>query len=319
MAIAKLKPCGSEWESFVRSWSKGDHQSKLDLAAYYGVVYNTARHWISDSGSAQPRARAEEASFSVSINVPAELRTKSGVSTALVLGDFHIPFQDPVVLGKVEEFMAELKPDYLIYNGDINDFYQVSDFSKDPVRLSQLQDDLDITTTMFARHRSILPEADMIVLAGTHEQRWLNYLMNKSPALVHLREASVSSLYALEPNNIRYVPYEQGLLVNGTFLILHGDIASKHSSATAKAQYEKCGGNGLCSHTHRGGSFFKRDRFGTYGWYENFCLCSLNPDWIQNPNWQQGFSVVTFVDSGRFFVEQVPVISQQFIYGGKMY
>jgi hypothetical protein len=48
-------------------------------------------------------------------------------------------------------------------------------------------------------------------------------------------------------------------------------------------------------------------------------MCSLDPDWITNPNWQQGFSIITFEDGGRYFVEQIPVMKNKFIYGGRIY
>jgi len=44
----------------------------------------------------------------------------------------------------------------------------------------------------------------------------------------------------------------------------------------------------------------------------------LHPHWIQNPNWQQGFSLVHF-NQGRFWVEQCQIINRKFVYGGKIW
>ncbi len=318
----RKRPEGDLFTEFVRKWYEADHTGKVNLAQMFEVSYETAKHWISEQGVARkpekpalvfppvPESRP---------NVPTKLTTKEGLATAAILGDTHCPYQDNEVVAAVEKFLEDSQPDYIVYNGDINDFYQVSSFSKDPSRLAHLQDDIDITTAMFKRHREIVPDAEIIFIEGTHENRWYKYLQDKAPAVSQLRGTTIPALYDLEKLGITYVPFERGVLVNGTFLILHGDYASIHSSYTAKHHFEQSGGSGICNHTHRGGSYYKRDRFGVYGWWENFCLCRLDPDWIQNPNWQQGFSMVTFSDTGRFFVEQVPIIDGQFIYGGKVY
>ena len=89
-------------------------------------------------------------------------------------------------------------------------------------------------------------------------------------------------------------------------------------STDLPSYYEKHGGCGITGHCHRGGSFLKTDRFGVWGWWEGFCLCHLNPDWIKNPNWQQGITLVHFIGK-RFWVEAIPIIDHELMYGGKIY
>ena len=237
---------------------------------------------------------------------------------ALIWGDIHAPYEDKAVMALVEQFLFECQPDYLIYGGDSQDFYPLSKFDKNPGRLTNLQGDLDSTSRMFARHRKLIPNARMIHIDGNHEDRLRRHLWSKDPELSSLRCLDLGKLLAFDENEISEVGYEKGLLINGVFLALHGDIASIHSGYTAKRMFEKHGGNGMCGHCHRGGWYEKRNRFGFWGWWENFCLCDLDPDYIQNPNWAQGFSVVHFLKK-RFYVEQVPVIDEKFIYGGRLY
>jgi hypothetical protein len=219
----------------------------------------------------------------------------------------------------VERFLADYQPQIVVYLGDMNDFYQVSVFDKNPERVSQLQQDVSNTTTMFRRHRNILPNSAFFLIDGNHEYRWQKFLWTKAPELSSLDCLSIGELFKLNEFQIDHIPYEEGLMLNGIFLFVHADIASIHSGYTAKRLYEKHGGCGMCGHTHRGGSFYKRDRFGTWGWWENFCLCSLNPDWIKNPNWTHGFSLVHFKGRHRFWVEQIPIIGGGFMYGGVLY
>ena len=238
--------------------------------------------------------------------------------TSAILQDTHNPFQDQRVLREVELFLGELQPDMVIYPGDMGDFYLLSKFDKNPNRADTLQVDLNSTAELFKRHRRILPNARMIFELGNHEDRLRRHLWGKDPALASLDCMTIEGLYKLKDSDVECVDYEEGVLINDRLMISHGDLIRAHSAYTAKGMSDKHGGSGIHGHTHRLGSYYKRNRFGIYGWWENGCLCSLDPDWVRNPNWQQGFSLVHFkVD--RFWVEQLQIINRKFMYGGKIY
>jgi hypothetical protein len=230
----------------------------------------------------------------------------------------QIPYHDYSAVKLVDDFLADIQPDLLIYAGDIIDFYQISSFDKDPARVDNLQADINQVKAMFRKHKMSMPNTRKIMLDGNHEKRIQHFLWTKAPEISSLKCLTIEELFDLKEYNIEHIAYEQGIMINDIFLILHGDIASIHSGYTAKRMFEKHGGCGMCGHCHRGGSFYKRDRFGTWGWWENYCLCHLNPDWIKNPNWVQGFSLVHF-QGDRFYVEQIPIIHNKFIYGGQLY
>ena len=252
------------------------------------------------------------------INIPLKLVMAKEPKTIAAIGDTHNPYHDAETLALTENILETINPDVIVYMGDMSDFYQISTFSKNPNRLDNLQEDINSTKAMFRRHMAKFPKAEKYLIEGNHEYRLQSFLWNHAVALESLDCLKVGGLYGLEEYGIKHIPYEQGLMVNDVFLMIHSDIASIHSSYTAKRLYEKHGGCGICGHTHRGGSYYKRDRFGIWGWWENFCLCHLNPDWIKNPNWQQGFSLIHFIGK-RFWVEQIPIIDHELMYGGKVY
>ncbi len=238
--------------------------------------------------------------------------------TAAILQDTHNPFQDQRVLREVELFLGELQPDMILYPGDMGDFYGLSKFDKNPCRADELQKDLNSTAELFKRHRALAPNARMIFELGNHEDRLRRHLWGKDAALASLDCMTVEGLYKLKGSEVECVDYEEGLLINGNFMVTHGDLIRAHSGYTAKGMSDKHGGSGIHGHSHRGGNSLKRNRFGIYGWWENFCLCDLNPDYVTNPNWQQGFSVVTFI-RGRFWVQQMQIINRKFMYGGRVF
>ncbi len=238
--------------------------------------------------------------------------------TALIFSDPHNPFQDQRVIREVELFMYELQPELLLYPGDLNDFYQISKFDKNPERANHLQEDLNSTVAMLTRHRKLCPNTRMILEDGNHEDRLRRNLWGQNPAMASLQCLTIERLYELDKNEVEHVAYEEGVLINGNFMVTHGDLIRAHSSYTAKGMSDKHGGSGIHGHSHRLGSYYKRNRFGIYGWWENGCLCDLNPDYVTNPNWQQGFSVIQF-SKDRFWVQQCQVINKRFMYGGKVY
>ncbi len=237
--------------------------------------------------------------------------------TMAVLNDSHNPFQDQRVLREVELFLAELQPDLVVYPGDMGDFYLLSKFDKNPERATKFQEDLNSTKQLFKRHRALMPNARMIFELGNHEDRLRRFVWN-NPALASLDCLRIENLYGLKDSEVEKVDYAEGVLLNKNFMVTHGELIRAHSGYTAKGMSDKHGGSGMHGHSHRGGNSLKRNRFGVYGWWENFCLCDLDPDWITHPNWQQGFSIVTIIHE-RFWVEPVQIIKRKFIFGGKRY
>ena len=241
--------------------------------------------------------------------------------TVIVWQDFHYPYHDPRVIREAELFAYDLQPDMILYPGDIIDCYLLSKFDKNPKRSGgkgSLQKEFDMAAAMFKRHRKYCPNARMIFEPGNHEDRLRRYLWSKATELEDLRCMQIESLMGLTDNGVELIEKDEGVLFNGNFLVTHAEIVRAHSGYTAKGMMDKHGGSGIHGHSHRLGSHYKTPRSGMQGWFENGCLGNMNPDYMVHPNWQQGFSVVTFIN-GRFWVEQLPIINRKFIYGGTVY
>ncbi len=247
------------------------------------------------------------------------LELKRFKGTVAVVGDEHIPEVDMTAIHVSNQVIRQVQPDVIVENGDLHDMYQISKYDKNPDRANTLQDDLDAANLRLRVLRSENPNARIILNVGTHEDRLRRYLWSGAPALAKLRCLKIEELLDLKANEIELVEFEEGVKFDDVFLVLHGDLVRVQSGYTARAMREKHGGSGMHNHTHRGGSHYDTDREGEHGWWENFCLCSLTPDYIKHPNWQQGFSIVTFVGSQRFFVEQMPIIKGKCIYGGEIF
>ncbi len=245
-------------------------------------------------------------------------KLSAGKSTHVVWNDAHKPYHDPLALRCAEKLICYIKPDYLHYDGDWIDFYTLSKFDKRPTKIADLQNDLNDLKATFHYHRTIFKNTEFFYELGNHDDRLRRYLWSIAKELSELDALQIQNLLSFKEYDIHMVEYEEGLKINDIFVVQHGDIVSQESSYTAKRLFAKHGGNGICGHTHRGGAYYKKDYEGLHGWWENFCLCDLNPDYTKNPNWQQGVTVIDFGEGKQFLVEQIPIIDGKCIYGGKV-
>ncbi len=245
-------------------------------------------------------------------------KLNAGNSVHCFWQDFHKPFEDKNAISVAEKLIKDIQPDYIHDLGDIIDFYAISKFDKKPWLVANMQSELDLVAAMFKYHATIFNRSKIIYHLGNHEDRLRRYLWSIAKELSQLRCLELPSLLNLKELGIDVIDYEDGVLINDLFLAVHGNIVRKNSGYTARGMMEKHGGSGIAGHSHRLGSHYKRDRFGEYGWWENGCLCDLDPDYVQQPDWQQGISVAEFLN-GRFFVEQIPIIKGKCVYGGKVF
>lgn len=233
----------------------------------------------------------------------------------VIINDHHFPFEDKRICRAQVEFIKREKPTGVIHLGDLVDFYQCSRFNKDPKRANQLQCDIDQGVEFLSEIRSVNAKMKIKFIPGNHEKRLKKYLWGDAPALASLRALQLEPLLQLKKLRIEFC--SDGLQI-GDMSFFHGDIVRKHASYTAKAMFEKHGVTLMAGHTHRDGKYTVRNRRGHFAVWENYCSCSLWPEYADFPNWSQGFACVTFADN-RPYVEQVAVIGKKYIYGGKVY
>ena len=221
----------------------------------------------------------------------------------ILLSDLHIPYQDDIAVNSAIDFIKEKQPDVVVLNGDIVDFYDLSRFNKDPDRVQCLQQEINEVQNVFKRIRKAVPEASIYFVKGNHEKRLETYLM-KNPELYSLDALKLPNLLGLEKYGIEFVERELRL---GSLKIVHGDVVRKFSAYTAKAEIEKHDCSGISSHTHRGGVYYQATPERYLLWAESFCLCDLNPHYVDYPNWQQGL-LYGWVKGESFAVSPVPIV-----------
>lgn len=235
--------------------------------------------------------------------------------------DEHYPYQDENARQLALKIVEDFNPNVRICGSDGMDFYAVSSFDKNPdaLRDGGLQREIDMWMAGQREWNDAAPDAYKFFLVGNHEARLARYLY-RHPELFDLEALRLPNLLRLKELDIAW-EWEKKDAANleisfyGRLLIRHGEVVRKHSAYTAKAELERefYAISTMTGHTHRGGSHFVTTRAGLRQAHECFCLCRLDPPYLQNPNWQQGI-VLAEVSPEGLSVEPIPFYER----GGKL-
>jgi len=252
-------------------------------------------------------------------------------SRVVIASDFQIPFEEPWLVGgtqgKVgafEAFLKDYQPSIVILNGDIRDAYVLSSFDKSPSRRFGEREEKRLTINELEAISNAAPNARDIFHNGNHEERLERayaQLCQKDSRAFEIFDAqgfdglNTRNMLNLDDIGWEWQPYRGWTDLLG-FIITHGDLVKSESAATAKAMYEKWRSSGTSGHTHRLGAYYHTDSTGkTHAWYESGCLCRLDLEYVQAPDWQQGF-IVGEVNGGLLHTSLVPVFDNRFLVPG---
>lgn len=241
----------------------------------------------------------------------------------LYLSDIQFPYQEQEAFDITLEIAKDISPDIVFLGGDILDFYQLSDFSKDPQRRFKLQKDLDVAYRELHRLWKVTPAARKIWQDGNHEDRLARFLWTKAPELASLRQMALPEIMDFKIFEIEWIPRDLDCTI-GELHHIHGDEFAKGGDHPAKKTMLRSPGNFIFGHHHKAEEFYYRLQNGTvYVSWANGCLCTLNPEYVKKPQWIQSISVVEYTRRGTFHITRVPFFRHegqlQAILGGKTY
>lgn len=239
----------------------------------------------------------------------------------IVLSDVHLPFHAPNAVELAIQVIKVWQPDRVIFNGDIMDFYAVSTHDKNPERLKNggLQTELEQWYELADKVRSAAPaDCQIDFLPGNHEDRLRRYLWRDS-TLHGLQALELPSLLKLGRFGIAFHEHEINL-AGGALVVKHGSYVRRYSGMSAKAELEaeRYSVSGISGHVHRLGHTQVRTRRGIVGWWEGGCLCDLNPEYVRNPDWHHGVTLVwAKADGEAFNVQSIPFFGNKALIDGR--
>ncbi len=229
--------------------------------------------------------------------------------------DEHFPFQDDQAREVAMMIVQDFEPHQLILGSDGLDFYDISDFDKDPARVKiDLQKEIDLWKEGVREWTMAAPGATKRYLPGNHEDRLRRYLW-RHPEIASLEALSLSSLLDFQGLGITWSEHEYlqaEINYYDRLAVRHGRYVRQGSGMSARAELEadRYGISIMTGHTHRGGTVHAATRNGMVTGQECFCLCKLDPPYMARPNWQQGI-VLAEVNEDAVVIEAVPITTFQ--------
>ena len=283
----------------------------------------------------------------------------NGYQTCVILPDMQIgyfrdangtlvPTQDENALEISMAIIKSVNPDLIVMVGDNLDFPEFGKYRLSPSYALTTQTAIDRATTLCAQLRAIAPQARIVWLAGNHEERLVNYVLDNAKASFGLKRGntpeswpvlSIPYLCRFDDFGVEFVPgYPAGQFwINQRLRVIHGTkVRSNGSTAHAYLGSEKT--SVIYGHIHRR-EWAERSR---EDWDGAKTIMAASPGTLARcdgavpstkgaldldgrpmtivEDWQQGIAVVTYQPGeGEFWYEQVPFHSGCAMYRGKLY
>lgn len=237
----------------------------------------------------------------------------TGINTCkkvMVLPDVHYPFN--INLSNVEKFMADYKPDVIIYLGDLLDLSYLSKYDKDN-KLSvgdKLRKEYDGVIALIEKHRKLSKASEVYFVEGNHEYRVRKFLESfpsgtgfiEIPIAMDLKKKGIEWIELNKWVNIGKLYFTHGLYINTYHARKHLDM------------YQR---NIIYGHTHTiqvhsGSHPFDKDL--PHVAKSIGCLCNINPAYMKNrPNqWINSFYIAEIEKDGSFSDNIITIVKGSF-------
>ena len=242
----------------------------------------------------------------------------------------------------------DINPELVVLVGDNLDLPELGKYRLSPAFQQTTQAAVDRATEVCAAVRLAAPRAEIKWLAGNHEERLTNFMLDNAAAAFGIRVGtrpdswpvlSVPSLCRLDDFNIEYrAGYPASCVwINEHIKVIHGDLV-RSGGSTAHAYLKREKVSVIYGHIHRRewAEMTREDYDGprTVTAASPGCLARIDGavpstkggnDLDGRPltryeNWQQGLSVVQYEEGdGKFNLEMVTIRDGWAMYRGKEY
>lgn len=286
-------------------------------------------------------------------------KVASGWRTCVVLPDIQCgffraangelePIHDERAISVALEVTRTLNPELLVLVGDNLDAAELGKYRLSPAFERTTQASIDRLGLLCAELRDAAPNARIVWLAGNHEERLPNYILDNARAAFGLRKAnapeswpvlSVPYLCHFDTYGIEFLPGypASSLWINDRLRVIHGDkVASGGSTAHKYLGSEKV--SVIYGHVHRReyGARTREDRDGPKEIMAASPGCLARIDGAvpstkggtdldgrpltRTEDWQQGIAVVHYQEGdGRFDYVNIAIHDGWAMFEGKEY
>jgi len=219
----------------------------------------------------------------------------------LIMGDIHLPYHDIDAINICFDFAKKQHIDTILLNGDTFDFYRLSKFMQDPLKVN-LKKELEIGQEFLDVLQNTFKKCKIVFKEGNHEFRLESYLKTKAPELFGLPTFEFGEFLQLNRRKIEFVD-SNTILMYGKLPIIHGHELKMSAGGVnpARSLYLKFKTSCVCSHLHRTSDHTEKTGLDkVISCHSIGALCDMHPDYARINNWNLGFAIVSKNESGSY-------------------
>lgn len=251
-------------------------------------------------------------------------------SVALI-PDLHAPFHDERALRAVCDLLAVERPAQVIFLGDVADNSMLSKHRTHRRFGALLNETNDAVVQNFRRVREAVPDAQIVLLPGNHDDRVLYYAQDMAPEFEALRPGKLTDdeetppssigfrqLWRLDELGIEVIDEDWKLAQFG----ITPELSARHGYLTGnnseRKLLEKHGRSQVHGHDHRGSLVYrtKHDPLDIRVAMSCGTLCEIKPDGLgyePDPDWTPGMGWCQVWDDGLFQLSFLPYVKNKLL------
>ena len=168
----------------------------------------------------------------------------------------------------------------------------MSRFTKDPSGKDPAEE-IEMCREFLHRLRNIT-DVPIYYTIGNHETRLEKYILDQAPMIACLMD---NVFQVIKTEDIGVIGCSR-MTINDNFVFEHGTRLGSKTGLSAIKELEAHYLSGATGHTHRLARYSTRKAGRRFIWLETGCLCDLSPEYMIDPDWEQGFGIIEF-KSGR--------------------
>lgn len=256
------------------------------------------------------------------VNEKKVINTFNSEGLHIVSGCWHVPFHNKKLFNSFQELLYDI--DFVGFHliGDFLDLNTLSshDTGRFPVikGLTIDQEYLEGNKVLDEIDKLLPDKVEKSYLYGNHEDRWNRYMSNMQSAKTPISSPSIALKLEERGYNVQE-NWSQDFVKLGQHLeLIHGTYYNIHA---AKKHMDVLRGSIMFAHTHRIQSYLE----GNTGSFNIGCMIDLaSPAFnyaarATRTQWQNGFMIVYIDSDGNYYVNQIIVVNDRFVYNGKIY
>lgn len=288
-----------------------DKESARSIIRYYRGAVGAIHRKDLSKDNYLPRINIPEPN-NIDYN-PYVLNFEKSIFPIMIGSDAHIPYHDQDALEIFIERAIDIKAKTILLDGDWVDFYQLSNWQKDP-RNRNVKEELEIFNLIIDMIQKNT-NAKIVYKYGNHEERFDNYLMQHAPELFKLESMHLSEQLKLKERNIDIVKDKRIIKLNHLYII-HGHeykFAISNPVNPARGLFLRAKKNSLCGHFHQTSEHPESTINGDIiSCWSIGCLCNLHPEYMPLNKWNHGFAEI-YNDEDFFSIRNRKIINYRLV------